>query len=228
MVRLERDGDVFTLQLDGGENRFGSETVRAMNEALDEVVAAGSPAALVTTGTGKFYSNGLDLDEMMSDGGARSGEYLHAVLALLARTLTFPTVTVAAVNGHAFGAGAQIAVAHDVRIMRADRGFFCMPEIDMRAPLHPLMTAILAARIPQPTVHEVITTGKRWGGEEAAARGIVDHAVSEADVLPRARQIAAELAAKADPALRTLKRGLYAHVVDLVDVPLSAVEGINT
>ena len=47
----------------------------AWNAALDEVEAASGAKALVTTGTGKFYSNGLDLDYMMSD-GVDSGEYL--------------------------------------------------------------------------------------------------------------------------------------------------------
>ena len=50
--------------------------------------------------------------------------------------LTLPVYTVAAVNGHAFGAGAQLAVAHDLRLMRTDRGFFCTPEIDMKVGLH--------------------------------------------------------------------------------------------
>ncbi len=93
--------------------------------------------------------------------------------------------------------------------MRLERGYFCMPEIDMRAPLHPGMTAILQARLPRQSCHEVIATGKRYTAEEALARRIVDHAAAEEEVLPKAVGIAAELAAKADPVMSVLKRGMY-------------------
>jgi enoyl-CoA hydratase/carnithine racemase len=215
MIDLSREGEVFVLRMDAGENRFTSEMIPAMNRALDEVERAAGPKALVTIGSGKFYSNGLDLDEMARGGTpAHAERYLHDVLAILGRFLVFPAVTVAAVNGHAFGAGAQMAVAHDYRLMRSDRGFYCLPEIDMRVPLHPGMIAILAARIPARTVHEVLVTGKRWGGSEAAERRIVDEAVSEEELLPRALAIAAPLAAKAHPVMATIKRGLYPHVLE--------------
>jgi enoyl-CoA hydratase/carnithine racemase len=98
--------------------------------------------------------------------------------------------------------------------MRADRGFFCMPEVDMKVQLHPGMTAILRARLPLRTSHQVIATGKRFGGEEACGQGIVDRAVPEDQVLPTAIAMAAELADKASPALRVLKRGMYGPVLD--------------
>ena len=212
MIDLQRQGEVFVLRMDGGENRFSSEMIRAWNDALDEVEKAPAPCALVTTGTGKFYTNGLDVEEMMS-ADVDAGEYVGRVLSIFERILLLPMITVAAVNGHAFGAGGQVIMAHDFRLMRSDRGFFCMPEVDMRLPLHPGMSAILAARIPAQTLHEVVVSGKRFGGQEAAARGIVEEAVAESELIPRALEIAAPLAAKADPILRTLRRGLYGPVL---------------
>ena len=214
MIDLSREGEVFVLRMQAGENRFHPDFVSAWNTALDEVEAASGPKALVTIGSGKFYSNGLDLEWMMSEGRDRVPSHLKSVLAVLGRVLVFPAITVAAMNGHAFGAGAQLALAHDVRVMRTGRGYFCMPEIDMRAPLHPGMTAIIQARLPRQTAHEVIVTGTRYGAEHALERRIVDHAVPESEVLPRATAIAAELAAKADPVLTTLKSGLYREVLD--------------
>ena len=148
MIWLTREEAVFVLRLDAGENRFSSDAVAEANARLDEVEKADGPKALVTTGTGKFYSNGLDLDYMRASGDPAA--YLASVLDLIARVLVFPAWTVAAINGHAFGAGALLAVAHDDRVMRADRGYFCMPEVDMKLPLHPGMTAILQARLPHP------------------------------------------------------------------------------
>ena len=214
MIDLQRDGEVFVARMDAGENRFHPDFVKAWNVALDEVEAAPGPKALVTTGTGKFYSNGLDLDWLMSAGRDQAHSYLESVLAVIGRVLTFPAYSVSAMNGHAFGAGAQLALAHDARVMRSERGYFCMPEIDMHAPLHPGMTAIIQARLPRQTAHEVIVTGTRYGAESARERRIVDEVLPESEVLPRAVAIAAGFAAKADPVMKTLKTDLYRSVLE--------------
>jgi enoyl-CoA hydratase/carnithine racemase len=211
--KLSREGAVFVLTWNDGENRFRDDSLAAWNAALDEVEGADGPKALVTTGAGKFYSNGLDLEWGMRERKDSFPEYVLEVLAVLGRVLTLPCVSVAACNGHAFGAGAQLLVAHDVRLMRAERGFFCMPEIDMGVYLHPGMTALLAARLPGQTVHEVIATGRRYGGNDARAAGIVEEALPEAELLPRALALASGLAAKAHPVMKRLKSDLYPHVL---------------
>jgi enoyl-CoA hydratase/carnithine racemase len=219
MIDLERHGDVFVLRIDAGENRFVPATIAAWNAALDEVEKAAAPKALVTIGSGKFYSNGLDLDY-----GAKSGDfngYLSSVLAIMKRVLTFPAYTVAAVNGHAFGAGAQIALAHDARVMRTGRGYFCMPEIDMKAYLHPGMTAIIQARLPHQSAHELIVTGRRYPAELALERKIVDRIASEQELLPTAIAMAGEFAAKADPVMHVLKRDMYPRALAALDQKLA-------
>jgi len=213
-VTLRREGDVFVLDWnDGGDNRFRDEAIAGWNAALDEVERTEGPKALVTTGAGKFYSNGLDLDWAFRERKDDFPDYILEVLAILGRVLTLPCITVAAGNGHAFGAGALLLLTHDFRLMRADRGFFCMPEIDMKAYLHPGMTAVLAARLPGQTAHEVIATGRRYGGGDAKAAGIVEQALPEAELLPRAIALAGGLAAKANPAMKRLKSDLYPHVL---------------
>ena len=210
MIDLTREGDVFILRFDVLENRFRPDNLAAWNEALDEVEAAGNPAALVTTGTGKFFSNGLDLDWLLAlEEGKERDDYIPTVLGLMARVLTFPAITIAAINGHAFGAGAQISLAHDYRVMRTERGYWCMPEIDMKAPLHPGMTAIIKARVSHQTAHELIVTGTRYSAEAALEKQIIDYAVPESEVLPKAIELAAGLTSKADPALHQLKKGMY-------------------
>jgi enoyl-CoA hydratase/carnithine racemase len=134
VIELDQDGNVFVLRMRGGENRFNLEWLDGMNEALDRVSAAEGACALVTTGDGKFYSNGMDLDWLATE-PSRADDYLRAIYRLLGRVLSFPAITVAAVNGHAFGAGALLTVAHDFAVMRADRGYWCMPEADLGLPL---------------------------------------------------------------------------------------------
>ena len=213
MLELKREGAVFVLRLDSGENRFEPRLLEPLAAALDEIERANKPCALVTTGSGKFFSNGLDTAWMGAnpDGVA---DYLARVLALLGRVLTLPVYSVAAVNGHAFGAGGQLVIAHDAAVMRRDRGWWCMPEIDMPAPLHPGMTALLQARLPLRTAHESLVTGRRYTGPEALDARIVDELADEAQVLPRALELAARQADKAHPIMAQLKRGMYEGVLE--------------
>jgi Delta3-Delta2-enoyl-CoA isomerase len=115
----------------------------ALHGALDTVEAATDAVALVTVGEGKFYGNGLDLDWVLSAGAVGGAFVRRDFVALLVRMLTFPVPTVAALNGHTFAGACLFAMAHDYRLMRADRGFLCMNEIDLPAALSPPMAALL-------------------------------------------------------------------------------------
>jgi enoyl-CoA hydratase/carnithine racemase len=218
MPTLDRDGDVFLLNLGDDENRFNPDWVGAVEALLDEVVAAPEPRALVTTATGKIWSNGLDLEWM----GANTGEvaaFVPRVHALFARVLALPVPTVAAIQGHCFAAGAMLAVAHDARVMRADRGYFCLPEVDIHIPFTPPMAALIQARLSKAAAHEAMTTGRRYGGADAAAAGIVDAAVDEDAVLGEAIARAAALAPKHGPTLGAIKEGMYADALALLRDP---------
>lgn len=150
MIELRRDGEVFVLTWDdGADNRFNAGSIDALGAALDEVEGVAGPKALVVTGAGKFFSNGLDLD-WMSDGCDDVPAFLASVLRTMGRVLTFPAITVAAINGHAFAGGAMLAVAHDVRVMRTDRGYWCTPEVDLGMRFAPGMNDLLVAKLPGP------------------------------------------------------------------------------
>jgi len=208
MSELSREGDVFVLDIGSDENRFHPVWIAQFNDALDRIEKTDGPRALVTKATGKFWSNGLDLD-WLSANADQAGAYLSSAHQLLARVLAFPAPTVAAVQGHCFAAGAMIALAHDFRVMRADRGFFCLPEVDLQLPFTPGMNALVMARLPQPTAHAAMTTGRRYGGTDALAAGIVDAVASEDDVLRVALELAAPLAGKPAASLAAIKERMY-------------------
>lgn len=212
MTALQRRDAVYVLTLGDDENRFHPDRVAAINAALDEVEAAPGPKAVVTTGVGKFYSNGLDLAFMAENPDAAEAN-LREVHALFTRVLTFPAPMVAALQGHAFAAGAMLALAHDLSIMRSDRGYFCLPEVDLGIPFTPGMNALIRARLPIATAHEAMTTARRYGGDEAHDAGIVMGVGTELEILEIAVARAAERAAKAGPTMGAIKAGLYAEVV---------------
>jgi enoyl-CoA hydratase/carnithine racemase len=212
VIELDRDGSVWVLRMRAGENRFSPEWLDAVNTALDRVEASEAPRALVTVGEGKFYSNGMDLDWLRT-APERAGDYLRAIYSVLGRMLGFPCVTVAAVNGHAFGGGALLTAAHDFAVMRADRGYWCMPEADLGLPLTPEYMSVLTARLPGRTVHEAVVTGRRYGGQDAQAAGIVALAAGEDQVLPEAIALAAGMAGKDSRVVAEHKRLLYGAAI---------------
>ncbi len=221
MPTLDRHDDVFVLDLGDDENRFSPGWLDAVDAALDEVEGATGPRALVTTATGKFFSNGLDLAWLLEHADQREA-YLGTAQRLLARVLSLPVPTVAAVQGHAFAAGAMLALAHDQRVMRADRGFWCLPEIDIDLPFSPGMSALVQARLAPQTAHLAMTTGRRYGGTDALAAGIVDAAVAEDAVRPTAVQEAAAQARRAGPVLGTIKSRLHGPALALLREPAAS------
>jgi Delta3-Delta2-enoyl-CoA isomerase len=213
IASAEQAGDVTIVRLTAGENRFNPASLEAIGAVLDEFEAADGPGALVITGEGKFFSNGLDLDWMASAPPDTAADMLRGVERLMARILVFPAATVAAVNGHAFAAGGMLAVACDSRVMREDRGYFCLPEVDIGLVFSPGMTQLLKARLPAATAHQAMVTGRRYGGTEAVAAGIMDEAVPADRVLAAAVERAAALAAKPRATVAAIKQAIYGDVV---------------
>jgi Delta3-Delta2-enoyl-CoA isomerase len=209
MPVLDRADDVFVLDLGDTENRFSPDWLASVEAALDEVEGADGPRALVTAASGKFFSNGLDLDWLFAHADQHE-DYVVRVQALLARVLALPVITVAALQGHTFAAGAMLSLAHDLRVMRADRGFWCLPEADIGIPFTRGMSALIQARLTPQTAHEAMTTGRRYGGEDARAAAIVDRAVDEDSVRTAAVELASSMAAKAGDTLGTIKARMYA------------------
>jgi enoyl-CoA hydratase/carnithine racemase len=211
---LEYTDNIAVLNLGDGENRFSPEFLDAVNAHLDTVLADGA-AGLLTTAAGKFYTNGLDLDWLMANGD-RTQWYVGQVQDLLARVLTLPIPTSAAIVGHAFGAGAMLAMAHDFRVMRADRGFFCFPEADIRIPFTDGMAALIQAKLTPQAAVASMTTGRRFGGADAQSYAIVDATAGEGAVDGAALDILRPLAGKDPGTLGAIKQTMFGAAAQIL------------
>lgn len=218
MPALTHDGTVWTLDLGDDENRFSPAWLDTVNELLERVGTGAEPAVLVTVGGGRFYSNGLDL-EWLAQHPDQLGWYVDRVHALLAHLLALPVPTVAAVNGHAFGAGAMLALAHDYRVMRDDRGYFCLPEVDIHIPFTDGMAALIMAKVTPRTAVDAMTTGRRYTAPAAHAAGIVDAVAGLAELPETAAGLVRDLAGKDRATLASIKRTMFAGALDALARP---------
>ena len=236
MTTLSRHGSVYVLRFSelmdtepttteptaepgNPENVFSPDLLDSLDAALDEVEASEGPAALVTTGAGRFYSNGLDLGVVASD-PAGLPAYVTRVQRLFARVLRLELPTVAAVNSHAFGAGAMLAVSHDHRVMRSDRGYWNLPEARLGMPFPAGMNALVTTRLGHPVASTAMLTARRYPAAEAVSAGIAHEAVDAESVLDRAVAVAAELASLRGPNYSGIRAGLVAGILPHLDAPV--------
>jgi enoyl-CoA hydratase/carnithine racemase len=204
MIELSHDGDVHIVTMTASPNTVQPAFVAAMHDALDQVDAAGG-RAIVLTGSGKSFNTGLDVPAVIS---------LKGLMNVFKRLSVGPTPVVAAINGHAFAAGAFLAMACDFRVMREDRGWICISEVDVGVPIGPPLMNILRNKLSANVMAEAVLTGKRYAATDAIAAGFADEAASEADLLGAAIKRAAELASKEAGIMATLKKQLWAPIGD--------------
>ncbi|HEY5111336.1 MAG TPA: enoyl-CoA hydratase/isomerase family protein [Acidimicrobiales bacterium] len=207
-ISIRRDGSVAILTWNDGENRINADSLERLNALLDELEVTEGPLSVVLTGVGKFFSNGLDLERF----GANPAEF-SATLEELERTIgrlfLFPTYTVAALNGHTFAGGALLSCSFDYRVMREDRGYWCMNEAEIGLALDHKLWSIINHRLPKATATVAATTAKRFNGPDALGAGIVEAVASEDEVLRHAIEVASRYATLDRATL--LRHKLLAH-----------------
>lgn len=209
---IEPHDGTAVLRLTTEQNLWDTGFLADVTAALDDVEATEALGSLVTIGSSKCFSNGFDLDHVLGLGDGADA-FLGAADRLVTRVLTFPKPTVAALNGHTFGIGAVFALAHDERVARADRGWFCLPEVDLGLRLRPMWNALVRTRLPDATALEAITTAHRYDGPTAVTAGIAVSAHAQEDLLGAAVARAAARAGKPPTMVQSLKQDLYADVL---------------
>jgi enoyl-CoA hydratase/carnithine racemase len=208
---VQRQGDVVIATCRDGENRLNPDTVAALDSLANDIEHMDGACSLILMGEGKFFSNGLDLERFA---GSRD-ELLTTVSMfqrLLGRLFVLPAYTVAAVNGHAFAGGAMLACAFDYRVMREDRGYWCLNEADIGLSLSAEMAAAVLGRLPQATALDAMLTARRYSAHDALAAGIVDAIASEDRLIEVAVERAAMVATNHRDVVAAHKRHAFRAV----------------
>ncbi len=199
------------------------ETRNAMSPTMgDEVAHAvaqvrGDPLVrvVVLTGSGKAFSSGGDLSKIARDTGARADSSAPSMLAsprdfyaryLAIRALPMPTI--AAINGHAIGAGLCIALACDLRVAVADAR---MGMTFTKLGIHPGMggTYFLSRLVGTARACELFFTGRVFDAAEAERLGVVNRVAPRETFDACVHELAREIAACAPLAVRMVKQSIY-------------------
>ncbi len=222
MVQVEIDDHVAVVTLNHDENRFNPAFLTALAQTLDNIEAETDTTALVVhSAHEKIFSNGIDLEYLLpliqkKDLGPVK-QFFYQFNQVLKRLVTYPLVTLAAISGHAFAGGAFFCCAFDLRLMRSDRGYLCVPEVDLGMPFLPGMNALLRSAIPETLLREMQLTGLRLTAEMCQTYGIVKKTCPGDQLLAQTLTMAKQIN-KQRPIIGELKKRLNQEIVHALDV----------
>jgi enoyl-CoA hydratase len=179
-----------------------------LGAALERAEADRQVRVVVITGEGRAFCTGADLKAHKAGRSAfERREYLRSEQHICQRLAGLDKPVVAAVNGYAIGAGAEIAIASDFIVMAANAEIG-LPEIGIGNFVGGGVTYLLPRLVGLAKARELIFFGERIGAEEALRIGLANRVFPELDFLDHARTFAAELAAKAPLSMRLAKENL--------------------
>jgi enoyl-CoA hydratase len=213
-VRLEIDEGVAVVTIDRPDvrNAIGFVTVDELGAALDSILASDAAVLVLRGGGDRAFVSGGDLKEL---GTVRTHDAAVAmairVRQVLDRVATFPIPVIAALNGHALGGGAEVAIAADIRIAADD------VKIGFNQVSLGIMPAWggaerLAQAVGRSRALLAIATGDLYDAPTAQQMGLLDIVVSRADFESEWQALAQRMAALAPGTTRAIKAVVGAAV----------------
>src|SRR5215208_6459822 len=157
-------------------------------------LAADAPRALVLAGRPGFFSAGLDLKAVPGYGPPEQRRLVDGINRMAIGVYGLPCPVVCAITGHAIAGGFVLAVCGDIRIASSE-GRYGLTEVKVGVPYPQGAIGVVRAELP-PHAARLLALGNRLVDAETCARlGAFDEVVAPDDVVPRALEVAAELAA---------------------------------
>ncbi len=170
--------------------------------------------AVIVTGTGASFSAGVDLFRLIKDGPEYARRFVPVLDEFLLATLTFPKPVVAAINGHAIAGGCILAAACDHRIMTEGNGRIGIPELAVGVPFPALPLQIMAARLADGPLRDLVFSGRTVQIDEAKTMGLIDEKCPSGMLLDRATEVALKLASIPPGAFALTKEAFYAPILE--------------
>ena len=211
--RRDNDG-IRVLKLAHG--KVSAMDIELGQALIDEMKAAAdaSVRAVVLTGSGSSFSAGVDLFRLIKEGADYARRFIPVLDDFLLATLTLPKPVIAAINGHAIAGGCILAAACDHRIMTEGNGRIGIPELAVGVPFPALPLQIMAARLSDSALRDLVYSGRTVQIDEAKALGLIDEKCPAGMLMDRATEVAQKFASIPAGAFALTKEAFYAPIVE--------------
>lgn len=222
IVEWEKDGTVAIMTMNNGENRHNPEWAEAMLSTYAEIMVDPEIKAIVLTSSDpKNFCLGVDIEWMLKAQGEKDfpqiSKWLYRNGEVFTAMLMSPVPTIAAITGHAFGNGAMLAGACDFRFMRADRGYFCFPEVDLGIQFSPSMIEWMKRIMPYHMFVRMKWSGERVGAVELEKHNVIIKACDDAEQTLEEALAFARTFNKSRTTLAEMKKRTYKHIMDKIE-----------
>jgi enoyl-CoA hydratase len=211
---LDWDGPVVVVTINRPKvlNALNTLTIDELRRAMLELKADPVVRAVVLTGAGeKAFVAGADIKELAVQTPAQGKEHAQLGQHVFDVVENLGKPVIAAINGFALGGGCELAMACTLRLA-ADTARLGQPEINLGITPGYAGTQRLPRLVGKGVALDLLLTGRQMTAEEALRIGLVNRVVPAAELLPEAKKLAAELAAKAPIAtqyiIEAVNRGL--------------------
>jgi enoyl-CoA hydratase len=216
-VSVEDAGGVAIVRIDRPPANALDPALLAEGTAVLDELRASAPGAVVLTGTGRFFSGGVDLDVAPALSIAEQRAMVDGINRLFTGWYGFPRPVVAAVNGHAVAGGLILALCADLRVV-GPAGRFGMTEIRVGIPYPVAAMAVVKAEIPQSAQRRWVLAGELYEADAAVRAGVFDELLPDAaTVEPRALELARSLMEIPGTSYEIVKRQLRGDVLDALE-----------
>jgi len=222
VIEWKKDGTVAIITMNTDENRHNPDFAKGLLNAFDEIEGDQEiQSVVVASSSEKNWSLGIDL--MWITGAMNNQEldsireFMYDMNKVFKKMMMLPMPVIAALNGHTFGNGSILACSCDYRFMKADRGYFCFPEVDINIPFLPSMLATMKKSIPYYKLEELMFSGKRIGAAEMAEHHIIVKACDNADALMKETLEFARTYTKGRNIFGQHKIRLHKHIAEIME-----------
>jgi len=203
---IEPQGTVTVIRLNRPPaNALELEVVGEFEAAFDATMRD-PPRAIVVTGTGDFFSGGLDLRVVPSYSPEQQRAFLTALNRAAGKLYACPIPVVGGINGHAIAGGFVFALATDYRVGPTGTAQFGLTEARVGIPFPAAAMAIVQGELAPQDVRYATIYARRFGSEEARRRGVLDELQPPAAVLERALEVARDMATMPPDGYRRIKQ----------------------
>jgi enoyl-CoA hydratase len=206
-VSVQTSGVVTVVSIDRPPaNAISLELLDELVAALDGL-AADEPAAVVITGRPGFFSAGVDLKAVPGYGPDEQRRMVSGINRMVLAAYGMSCPVIAAVTGHAIAGGLVLALCADLRIASLE-GRYGLTEIRVGVPYPQAAIGVVRAELPSHAARRLVLGNELIDGAEAIRLGLFDEALEPDAVLPRAMELATEMAAFPADAYATTKSEL--------------------